>query len=289
MPATISPPYIQKTTLFNGCTVTYTDEGSGDDTLLFIHGLGTYSGTWQKNIATLQKHFRCIAIDLPGNGFSGTGDYPYSMDFFARSIIDFIGRMGLSRVTLVGHSMGGQIALTAALMLPACCDRLVLCAPAGFEAFTAHECMMYKASLDYMSWMSSNEHSIHHLVHTSFHKLPKDAGRLQNALLAIAREQPARHYKLMTDRCIAAMLAEPVVEKLALITQPVLVIFGERDALIPNTLLHPINTKQMATAGVRKLRHGTLHMIPDCGHFVQWECAAKVNSVIGEWMRKVTA
>ena len=280
------PPYIQKIKLFNGCTLAYTDEGKGADTLVFIHGLGTYSGTWQKNTSALRSHYRCIAIDLPGNGLSTTGDYPYTMDFFARSLIDFIGRMGLSRVTLVGHSMGGQIALSAALMVPACCDRIILCAPAGFEAFTAHELMMYQASLNYVSWLTSNEQSIHHLVHTSFHRMPQDASRLQTALLAIAQEQPARHYKMMTDRCIAAMLAEPVVEKLQHIAQPVLVIFGEKDALIPNTLLHPVSTQHMAASGVRKLRSGVLHMIRDCGHFVQWECADKVNSLIVDWMRQ---
>ena len=146
--------------------------------------------------------------------------------------------------------------------------------------------MMYKASLNCVSWLTSNEQSIHHLVHTSFHKMPRDAARLQSSLLTIAQKQPARHYKMMTDRCIAAMLAEPVVEKLQYIAQPVLVIFGEQDALIPNTLLHPVSTRHLATSGVRKLRSGMLHMIRDCGHFVQWECATKVNSLIVDWMRQ---
>jgi pimeloyl-ACP methyl ester carboxylesterase len=288
MPA-ICPPSIRRITLYNGCTIAYTDEGEGRDTLVFIHGLGAYSGTWQKNTAALRQHFRCIAIDLPGNGHSATGDFPYTMDFFAHCLIDFIGRMNLRRVTLAGHSMGGQIALTAALLLPACCDRLVLCAPAGFETFSAHERLLYKASLDYLSWLSDHDQHIKHLVRTSFYRLPKDALSLEHKLSAMARRQPARHYKMMTDRCIAAMLAEPVIGRLHLVEQPVLTIFGEQDALIPNTLLHPVSTRRLAESGVRKLRHGTLHMIRNCGHFVQWECAARVNSLITDWMRQQPA
>ena len=279
------PPPLHKAVLYNGSSIAYTDEGRGPQTLIFVHGLGAYSGTWQKNTMALSRHFRCIAIDLPGNGHSGTGDYPYTMDFFAHCLIDFIGRLGLERVTLVGHSMGGQIALTAALLMPACCDRIVLCAPAGFEIFTAHERIMYKASLDYMSWLSTNEQAIQHLVHSSFYKMPRDAARLKQSLAAIAGRQPARHYKMMTDRCIAAMLAEPVAARLGEIRHPVLVIFGMQDALIPNPLLHPISTEKLAKDGVRKLQSGTLHMIPNCGHFVMWECAAKVNGLITEWMR----
>jgi pimeloyl-ACP methyl ester carboxylesterase len=271
-------------TLFNGCTIAYTDEGSGPDTIFFIHGLGTYSGTWQKNIASLKSTHRCIAIDLPGNGHSGTGNYPYTMDFFAHCVIDAIGRLGLKHVTLAGHSMGGQIALTAALLAPQCCERLLLFAPAGFETFTAHEQMMYKASISYASWLTTNEGAIRHLVQAGFRNMPKDANKLSDTLTKLMHRQPARHYKMMTDKCIHAMLDEPVYDRLKKIEQPVLAIFGEDDALIPNTLLHPSTTKQVGAAGIKQLKHGVLKMVPRCGHFVQWECAAEVNKLVTDWL-----
>jgi pimeloyl-ACP methyl ester carboxylesterase len=276
-------------TLFNGCTIAYTDEGTGPDTIFFIHGLGTYSGTWQKNIAALKDGHRCIAIDLPGNGLSATGNFPYTMDFFARCVIDAIGRMGLQHVTLAGHSMGGQIALTAALLEPGCCERLVLFAPAGFETFTSHEQMMYKASIMYGSWLTSDEGAIRHLVRAGFRNLPKDANKLSDTLTKLMHRQPAKHYKTMTDRCIHAMLGEPVFNRLKDIQQPVLAVFGEDDALIPNSLLHPGSTRQTATAGVAQLKNGTLKMIPRCGHFVQWECADTVNNLVANWLKGVPA
>jgi pimeloyl-ACP methyl ester carboxylesterase len=211
------------------------------------------------------------------------------MDFFARCVIDTIGRLGLKHVTLAGHSMGGQIALTAALLEPGCCERILLFAPAGFETFSSHEKMMYKTSITYGSWLTSDEGAIRHLVRAGFRNMPRDASKLSETLTKLMHKQPARHYKMMTDRCIHAMLEEPVFDRLKNIQQPVLAIFGEDDALIPNTLLHPTSTRQTAMAGIRQLKNGSLKMIPDCGHFVQWECAGVVNKIVNDWLASPAA
>ena len=74
---------VRKQRLSNGCEMAYIDEGKGDTTLLMVHGLANYCGVWVKNIESLKKHYRCIAIDLPGNGYSDGGDYPYGINFFS--------------------------------------------------------------------------------------------------------------------------------------------------------------------------------------------------------------
>ena len=126
MTTTINYPYtIHGSRLSNGCNIAYIDEGKGPKTLLFIHGLATYSLSWRKNIEGLKNHYRCIAIDLPGNGLSDKGDYSYSISFFAEAIVEFIQNMGLKNVCLVGHSMGGQIAMTALINNPKCAERLI--------------------------------------------------------------------------------------------------------------------------------------------------------------------
>jgi len=274
------PPQLQFVELYNGCKVAYSDTGGTGPALLFVHGLGAYGGSWQKNTTALSNEFRCICLDLPGNGCSQTGDYPYTMDFFARSVIDFIGRLGLRNLTIVGHSMGAQISMTAVLMEPACCDRLVLCAPAGFERFSMQEQLMYNTSLSYMSWFSGNEQAIHQLIRVGFHKVPVDVATLLDTMTAIADNQPARHYKLMTERCITSMLAEPVYPRLGEIRQPALVIFGEQDAMIPNQLFHPLTTRKLAVSGVKRMQKAELIMLPNCGHMVMWECANAVNEAI---------
>src|SRR5688572_30556556 len=106
--------------------ISYMDEGKGDSTILFIHGLANYAPVWQYQLAELSKTNRCIAIDLPGNGFSSRGEYPYTMFFYAECVVRFIEKMELKQVVLTGHSMGGQIALIIALRYPHLLDRLVL-------------------------------------------------------------------------------------------------------------------------------------------------------------------
>src|SRR6267154_1761559 len=90
------------------CNIAYIDEGKGDQTLLFIHGLANYAMVWQKNIDYLRQFYRCVAIDLPGNGLSDKNEHPFDMRFFAETVYNFIQTLGLKNLCMVGHSMGGQ-------------------------------------------------------------------------------------------------------------------------------------------------------------------------------------
>ncbi|GBL36050.1 dihydrolipoyllysine-residue acetyltransferase component of acetoin cleaving system [Filimonas sp.] len=94
---------------------------------LIIYGYG--NGIWP----ALTGKYRCIAIDLPGNGFSSRGDYPYSIRFFSEIVTELITTMKLSNVTIAGHSMGGQIGLQLAIDRGQRIDKLILSAPSGFE------------------------------------------------------------------------------------------------------------------------------------------------------------
>src|SRR5471030_741637 len=97
-------PYkTQSVALAGNCNINYIDEGSGTRTLLFIHGLANYALVWKKNIDYLKQYYRCIAIDLPGNGLSDRNDHTFSMNFFADTVHDFIDDLGLKNVTIVGH------------------------------------------------------------------------------------------------------------------------------------------------------------------------------------------
>jgi len=259
------------------------DVGSGDQTILFVHGLANYGAGWAKNIATLSSHYRCIAIDLPGNGLSE--NLPsYSIALFAQCLIDFIGRMNLKNVCLAGHSMGGQIALRVAIDAPFAIQKLVLCAPAGFEQFTELDRMFYQGSMQYMSWVSNDAYNLEQTLYNSFYQFPDSAKQMIKDLIALMQRQTLPKYREMVDQCVQAMLKEPVLRELENIRHQALVLFGERDGLIPNKIIHPVSTREVAKTGVEKMRNATLKMIPDCGHFLQWEKAKVVNEAIVEWL-----
>jgi len=286
MTGAINYPYtIHNVRLSNGCNVAYIDEGKGDKTIVFVHGLATYALSWKKNIEGLKSKYRCIAIDLPGNGFSDRGNYSYSISFFAGCIADFIAKLGLKNVCLAGHSMGGQVAITTLLQNPACAERLVLCAPAGFETFTPVEKDIYQRALQFFDLFSTEENSLKKAIHSSFYHSPHQGDDMVHDLLGIMHAYPTQVYRSMIDACIAGMLNEPVFDRLHLIKQPTLVMYGERDALIPNKLLHPVSTRKIAETGCAQMQDATLHMIPQCGHFLQWEQAGVANGYIEDWLK----
>ena len=275
---------VKRTTLFNGAQIAYVDEGTGPQTLLFVHGLANYAMGWHRNLEALKSQYRCIAIDLPGNGLSEGGPYPYSVSFFATCLIDFIGRMGLSNVCLIGHSMGGQVVIKAVLDAPHCAEKLVLCAPAGFEQFTFIEKALYQQSIQYAQWLSTDEASLRHTLWNSFYQFPAAAEAMIKQLTSLIHLQQTKDYNRMVDACIKSMLDEAIFTRLKEIKQPVLVLFGEQDALIPNKLMHLTTTRQVATDGTRQLKNGKLMMLARCGHFLQWEKATVVNKLITEFI-----
>jgi len=278
-------PVQRQKILYDALDIAYIDEGSGARTILFVHGLGHSLLGWVKNIDYLKQYYRCVAIDLPGNGLSATGDYPYSMHFFAEAVAAFIKEKKLENVYLAGHSMGGQISLTMALLHPGLICGLILCAPAGFETFNEWEKSLYRNTMYFVDLVSNEETSLRKAIHNSFYIMPDTAPAFTQQLVDLMKLQDRRHYRLMIERCINAMLDEPVFERLGAIALPVLVLFGERDNLIPNRFIHPVSTAKLAADAVRHLPDARLHMISQCGHFLQWEKPAQVNGHIRNFIQ----
>ncbi len=276
---------IHKVTLSNGCNVSYIDEGKSDTTLLFIHGLATYAYSWVLNIRELKSHYRCIALDLPGNGYSEGGDFDYGINFYSGCVYDFMQQLQLKNVVLVGHSMGGQIAATLVINQPDACEQLILCAPAGIETFSVIERTIYHAGINFLDFFSSEEYSLRETINTSFYNKHPKADEMIQELIRIMKEQPMSKYRRMIEMCITGMLNEPVYDKLKTINQPTLILFGERDALIPNKLMHPLlSTKSVAETGLRQIPNAHMELLPKCGHFLQIEKAEEVNLLIREFL-----
>lgn len=275
------PDSLRYVLLPSGVRIAYTDTERGDTTLVFLHGLGSNHKAWQKNTAVLSQYFRCVALDLPGYGDSDKGDFTYDMTFFAQSVRDFVQVLGLKKVVLVGHSMGSQIALHCALQDTARWEKLVLLAPAGFETFTEQERAWFGMVYTPAVLRATPPEQIRRNFEINFFKFPADAEFMIQDRLKL-RETPAYEgYCNMIPKCVAGMLREPVFENLSQVRSPALVVYGERDYLIPNQLLHKgMTTRQVAEAGQARLAGSRLRMLPDCGHFVQWEAAAAVNEAV---------
>lgn len=266
--------------------LSYMDEGKGDSTILFIHGLANYAPVWKYQITELREISRCIAIDLPGNGYSSRGEYPYTMFFYAECVVRFIEKMELKNVGLVGHSMGGQIALVIALRYPHLIDKLVLIASAGLEYFAPHEVMMMNGMLSMGTLFYSDEFHLESAIRQSFFATQNESASIINDLKQIMGNHSLKQWRDMSLASIKGMLNEQVQAYLPQLTMPVSIIFGEQDALIPNTLVHfgetPSSVVKKSSA---LIQHVESHLIPFAGHFVQIEKPADVNNLIRRFVK----
>jgi pimeloyl-ACP methyl ester carboxylesterase len=119
-----------RTITLHGRSVTYAQLGNGP-VLLLIHGMGGTFENWQAVIEPLARHHTVVAPDLPGHGTSAPGAGDYSLGALAAGLRDLLIGLGHERATLVGHSLGGGIAMQFAYHFPEITERLVLVSSGG--------------------------------------------------------------------------------------------------------------------------------------------------------------
>jgi pimeloyl-ACP methyl ester carboxylesterase len=270
----------------DGVEVAFSDVGVGEPALVLIHGLGSYMPVWQRNLDALAQHHRVVAIDLPGYGKSAKANFDYSMAFYARTVDGVINALGLKRVVLVGHSMGGQIALTHALRYPGKAERLVLVAPAGFERFGRGEGTWLAEAVDKDYVAKTPAEAVYANVAVNFYSMPKEARFMVSDRLRVIGGPDFDAYAYAVARSVYAMVHEPVLDRLSEIHVPALVVFGEDDGLIPNPILHGGTTRGVAEGGTRLLPRGRLVMIPRAGHMVQFERPVDFDAALLEFLKE---
>jgi pimeloyl-ACP methyl ester carboxylesterase len=108
----------------------YVRRGSGPAVLL-LHGLGGDLGTWDRVLPALAEHHTVIAPDLLGHGRSDKPRADYSLGGYANGMRDLLTVLGVDRVTVVGHSFGGGVAMQFAYQYPERTERIVLVGSGG--------------------------------------------------------------------------------------------------------------------------------------------------------------
>lgn len=113
-----------------GAEVAYAQQGTvNHPPLLFLHGWGASHKYWLHAFSGFAPRWRCLAPDLPGFGLSEKPARDYTVEGLSRWVGGFLDRLNIPRVTLVGHSMGGTIALLFALANPGRVEKLALVNP----------------------------------------------------------------------------------------------------------------------------------------------------------------
>lgn len=102
----------------DGVPIAYEVHGQGEPALVLVHGWSCDRSYWKEQIEYLSPQYRLVLVDLAGHGESGAGRKDYTMSAFGADVAAVVDSLGLDKVVLVGHSMGGDVVVEAAKRLP---------------------------------------------------------------------------------------------------------------------------------------------------------------------------
>lgn len=232
--------------------------------VVFIHGSGDSARTWDSLIARLPG-YNGLALNLPGHGdrIDRPGPPVMSVGDYADAVRTTLARRELAGVTLVGHSLGGAIALRMALEYPALVGRIVLIGtgarmrvlPAILEAAKSGA----PADVTRAHW---------ELVRLGF--APEHEAQAEAYFAGLEPFAPGVY-----GRDLAACDAFDMMADLGRIEQPALIVTGEADRLTP---------PKYATYLRDHLENARLALIPAAGHYAQVEAPDAVAAAIREWL-----
>jgi pimeloyl-ACP methyl ester carboxylesterase len=266
--------------------IAYVEKGKGE-TILFIHGLGGNISHWTKTINGLSAFYRCIAIDLPGYGWSDKKPAANTdqLKLYADALKEFLEKMNIKKVIVAGHSMGGQVATIMALQNKKI-KKLILVAPAGLETFSESEAKILIASTPASAFEKQDEVVIRNNFKINFYNQPVDVEQLIQDRLAFKKCAGFKSYCETVSNGVKGMLAHPVRDSLKYLSMPVLIVFGANDALIPNRYLHAaMQTSELARQSAGLIKNCRVEMIAEAGHMVQYEKPDELNSIVKTFIK----
>ncbi|NUN09222.1 MAG: alpha/beta hydrolase [Ignavibacteriaceae bacterium] len=266
-------------------TVAACEAGSGETVLLFVHGLASYMKAWFKLIPFFENNFRCITIDLPGYGKSTGGVHPGTQKYYSDVLKKLIDTLELKNVIGVGHSMGGQVVLSAALEHPGIFKKMVLFAPAGFETFTPEETAWIRKNYTAQTYSLPDETQLRNAYNSNFFRVPADMESMLQDRIKMTGYKNFPQYCEVVANSLHGLVEAPVFARLKEINVPASVIYGANDALIPHPLIHKDhNLKEVAARAVAENNLFELNIINECGHFVPFEKPGESAEIINRFL-----
>jgi len=277
------PDDVQTTTV-DGRSIAFVDRGSGPP-VLFVHGLGSNLSLWRETMSAFDDSHRVLALDLPGYGLSGKDDVPGTMSFFAETVAGFLDERGIEEATVVGVSMGGQVALTLPLTAPERVRRLALVSPAGIEPFSPKEAAALKDATTAEGIVNTSDEQVRKNTALNFASWRDEYEWLIEQRHALSEREDFEAYAEANARSVAGMLESDERDRFDEISVPALVLFGAGDRLIPNQYLHgDMTTADVAERAESVLPNATVRLVDDAGHLLMLERPAAFREALRSFL-----
>jgi pimeloyl-ACP methyl ester carboxylesterase len=277
-----NPSISPRTVQVRDYTLFYTVKGEGEP-LILIHGYGAGMWVWEKQIDFLSRFYRVYALELVGHGFSDRPGIDYTPEAYVQCLKGFMDETGIEQATLIGSSMGGEIAWGMAVVSPERVRRLVLINSAPpdvlrqvrnkwFRALVAIKdipllprlIIACRARRD-IKWVlqecvADPKTIPPEVVNRQYH-LSKIKGTTWVLYLTFKNAGKASGYK----------------DDLGRIDRPTLLLWGKRDLIFSPSVGEYFH---------RMIKNSTLIVVGDSGHIPMWETPDKVNSILFSFLKE---
>lgn len=255
--------------------------GNGHPPIVMVHGLGGYAENWMYNVSDLSKHFKVYVIDLAGFGKSDKPEAPYTYNYFAGFLHDFMVKMGIEKAHLIGHSMGGGIILQFALKHPNRVKKLILVASSGLGKKITP--MFKLTSLPLLGrWLTKPSRKG---ISRLYKSMVYDKQTITEAMVELGYQMNslpgAQQAFLSANQAIVHFFGQkqqamdPIRNNLQLIEAHVMVIWGQQDKILPPS--HARVAKSL-------IANVITHIFDRCGHLPMLEYPKKFNAAVNQFL-----
>ncbi len=263
-----------------GINTRYWQMGDHGDPIILLHGGNGSIEYWLYNIANLAKHYRVYAFDMVGSGKSDCPDRSYSLTDQAEFLHGFMAALNLDLATLIGNSMGGGVALEFTRFHPDRVDKLVLVDSMGFGREISWGIRLITLPV-IVNLMQPGRWMIPVILKSNFDhadRLPPEWIEFRYPIFAM----PGRTQVIVQIGQANFNLGgvrpdvyQPILAHLAHITHKTLIIWGDRDRIIP---------VKHAYVAAANLPNHQLHIFPNCGHHPYLEDPVKFNQFVLDFL-----
>lgn len=270
----VARPEIGRTAVAAGLRTNYLEDGDGPPVVL-LHGSGpgvTAYANWRLTIPSLAQRFRVVAPDLMGFGFTERpADNAYDVGRWTTQVVDLLDALGLEKVSLVGNSFGGGIALRVATQHPDRVDRLVLMGSVGVPFPITQgldDVWGYEPSLESMRALLDVFAYSRELVTDELAEV-----RYKASIEPGFQESFSAMFPAPRQRWVDAMVVPE--EAIRSLPHETLVVHGREDQVIPLSNAYRL---------LELVPKAQLHVFGRCGHWTQIEWAEDFNRLVGDFL-----
>jgi pimeloyl-ACP methyl ester carboxylesterase len=259
--------------------------------VVLLHGKNFCAATWGATMAVLaDAGYRVIAVDQVGFCKSTKPEhYQYTFEQLAANTHALLASLGITRATIMGHSMGGMLAMRYGLLFPGDSERLVLVDPLGLEDWRAKGVPWQSLDAQYQVQLKTSADSIRDYELTTYYAgtwRPDYEPWVQ--MLAGMYRGPGRDIVAWNSALTYDMIySQPVFYEFEKLSMPVLLIVGDKDTSAPGKQYAPPelratlgNYPVLAKAAVARMPRGTLVEFPALGHSPQIQNPAAFHKVL---------